>query len=42
MEAVFAQLILFGYLEVDGVSMNMRWDRGVETGVEIGDVGSLW
>jgi hypothetical protein len=42
MEAVFAQLVLLGDFEVDGISMNMRWDRGVKTGVEVGDIGSLW
>ena len=42
MEAVFAQLVLLGDLEVDRVSVDMRWDRGVETGVEVGDIRSVW
>jgi hypothetical protein len=42
MEAVFAQLVLLGDFEVDRVRVDMRWDRGVETGVEVGDIRSVW
>jgi hypothetical protein len=42
METVFAQLVLFGNLEVDGISMDVRRDGGVKTGVEVGDVCGIW
>lgn len=42
METIFAQLVLLGNIKVDGVSMNIRGNCGVETGVEVGDIGSVW